>query len=101
MLGLLSTLARRERVQAAQMLDERIATTLRTHSRHHQHDTVFALLQRQAELMPTLVDRLETMATTMAAKTKPSASACRPARMPSTRGPKRPTRGWPIPSGSR
>ncbi|UBM08420.1 DUF802 domain-containing protein [Cupriavidus metallidurans] len=65
MLGLLSTLARRERVQAAQMLDERIATTLRTHSRHHQHDTVFALLQRQAELMPTLVDRLETMATTM------------------------------------
>lgn len=66
MLGLLSTLARRERVQAAQMLDERIATTLRTHSRHHQHDTVFALLQRQAELMPTLVDRLETMATTMA-----------------------------------
>ena len=66
MLGLLSTLARRERVQAAQMLDERIATTLRAHSRHHQHDTVFALLQRQAELMPTLVDRLETMATTMA-----------------------------------
>ncbi|MEK7490940.1 MAG: DUF802 domain-containing protein, partial [Pseudomonadota bacterium] len=66
MLGLLSTLARRERMQAAQMLDERIATTLRTHSRHHQHDTVFALLQRQAELMPTLVDRLESMATTMA-----------------------------------
>ena len=66
MLGLLSTLARRERVQAAQLLDERIATTLRVHSRHHQHDTVFALLQRQAELMPALVDRLETMTAAMA-----------------------------------
>ncbi|PLQ00045.1 DUF802 domain-containing protein [Cupriavidus pauculus] len=66
MLGLLSTLVRRERVQAAQMLDERIATTLRVHSRHHQHDAVFALLQRQADLMPALVDRLETMTTAMA-----------------------------------
>ncbi|WP_019452105.1 DUF802 domain-containing protein [Cupriavidus sp. BIS7] len=65
MLGLLSTLARRERVQAAQLLDERIASTLRVHSRHHQHDTVFALLQRQAELMPSLVDRLDTMAAAM------------------------------------
>jgi len=65
MLGLLSTLARRERVQAAQMLDERIATTLRVHSRHHQNEAVFALLQRQAELMPALVDRLETMTTAM------------------------------------
>ena len=65
MLGLLSTLVRRERVQAAQLLDERIATTLRVHSRHHQHDTVFALLQRQAELMPALVDRLDTMAVAM------------------------------------
>jgi len=66
MLGLLSTLARRERVQAAQLLDERIATTLRVHSRHHQHDAVFTLLQRQAELMPALVDRLDTMAAGMA-----------------------------------
>ncbi|WP_341248765.1 DUF802 domain-containing protein [Cupriavidus pauculus] len=68
MLGLLATLARRERMQAAQLLDERIATTLRVHSRHHQHDAVFALLQKQAELMPVLVDRLETMTTTMASR---------------------------------
>ncbi|WP_454734350.1 DUF802 domain-containing protein [Cupriavidus pauculus] len=68
MLGLLATLARRERVQAAQLLDERIATTLRVHSRHHQHDAVFALLQKQAELMPVLVDRLETMTATMASR---------------------------------
>ena len=66
MLGLLSTLVRRERVQAAQLLDERIATTLRVHSRHHQQETVLALLQRQAELMPALVDRLDTMTTAMA-----------------------------------
>jgi hypothetical protein len=66
MLGLLSTLIRRERVQAGQLLDERVATTLRVHSRHHQQDTVFALLQRQAELMPALVDRLEAMTAAMA-----------------------------------
>lgn len=66
MLGLLSTLVRRERVQAAQLLDERIATTLRVHSRHHQQETVLALLQRQAELMPALVDRLDTMTAAMA-----------------------------------
>ena len=65
MLGLLSTLVRRERLQAAQLLDERIGTTLRVHSRQHQHDAVFALLQRQAELMPALVDRLDTMATAL------------------------------------
>jgi uncharacterized protein YoxC len=68
MLGLLATLARRERVQAAQLLDERIATTLRVHSRHHQHDAVFALLQKQAELMPVLVDRLETMTAAIASR---------------------------------
>ncbi|MDT6961293.1 DUF802 domain-containing protein [Cupriavidus sp. SZY C1] len=68
MLGLLSTMARRERVQAAQLLDEQLVTTLRGFSRHHQHDAVFALLQRQAELMPALVDRLDTMATTLASQ---------------------------------
>src|SRR5690606_7370091 len=36
MLGLLSALCRRERVRAAQMLDTRIATTLRPYSQAHQ-----------------------------------------------------------------
>jgi hypothetical protein len=65
MLGLLSALCRRERLQAAQRLDLNIATTLRVHSQTHQREETFKLLQRQAELMPTLVDRLQAMATTL------------------------------------
>ena len=63
MLGLLSALCRRERLQAAQMLDVKIATTLRIYSQTHQREEAFRLLQRQAEVMPTLVDRLQTMMT--------------------------------------
>ncbi|MBS7456036.1 DUF802 domain-containing protein [Coralloluteibacterium stylophorae] len=61
-LGLLSTLCRRERLQAVQRLDAAIATTLRVHSHTHQREQAFALLQRQTELMPALVDRLQAMA---------------------------------------
>ena len=65
MLGLLSALCRRERIQAAQMLDVKIATTLRIYSQTHQREETFKLLQRQAEMMPTLVDRLQTMMATI------------------------------------
>ncbi|WP_025596773.1 DUF802 domain-containing protein [Burkholderia sp. WSM2230] len=65
MLGLLSALCRRERLEAAQRLDAKIATTLRIYSQAHQRDESFRLLQRQAELMPTLVDRLQTMMAAM------------------------------------
>jgi hypothetical protein len=61
MLGLLSALCRRERLQAVQLLDVEIATTLRIHSQSHQREESFKLLQQQTALMPTLVDRLETM----------------------------------------
>ena len=61
MLGLLSALCRRERIEAAQQLDVKIATTLRVYSHAHQRDESFKLLQRQAEAMPALVDRLQTM----------------------------------------
>ncbi|MFM0355824.1 DUF802 domain-containing protein [Paraburkholderia nemoris] len=63
MLGLLSALCRRERIDAAQMLDVKIATTLRIYSQTHQREESFKLLQRQAEVMPTLVDRLQAMMT--------------------------------------
>ncbi|WP_372018097.1 DUF802 domain-containing protein [Pseudoxanthomonas sp. 10H] len=59
MLGLLSALVRRERVQVVQRLDAAIATSLRVHSRAHQREESFRLLQAQAGLMPALVDRLE------------------------------------------
>ncbi|MFL9956142.1 DUF802 domain-containing protein [Paraburkholderia nemoris] len=63
MLGLLSALCRRERIDAAQMLDVKIATTLRIYSQTHQREESFKLLQRQAEVMPTLVERLQAMMT--------------------------------------
>ncbi|MFS8978317.1 DUF802 domain-containing protein [Cupriavidus necator] len=65
MLGLLSTLCRRERIEAAQALDARIATTLRPYSRGHQREEAFRLLQRQADVMPALVDRLQAMMAAM------------------------------------
>jgi hypothetical protein len=61
MLGLLSALCRRERIQAGQMLDVKIATALRIYSQTHQREESFKLLQRQAEGMPELVDRLQMM----------------------------------------
>ena len=61
MLGLLSALCRRERIEAAQRLDVKIATTLRVFSQAHQREETLQLLQRQAQVMPALVDRLQTM----------------------------------------
>ncbi len=64
-LGLLSALCRRERLQVAQLLDARIATTLRVFSVAHQREESLSLLQRQAELMPALVAGLQAMMATM------------------------------------
>jgi hypothetical protein len=61
MLGLLSALCRRERLHVVQLLDVKIATTLRIYSQSHQREETFKLLQQQAQMMPTLVDRLQTM----------------------------------------
>ncbi|KGM55681.1 membrane protein [Lysobacter daejeonensis GH1-9] len=61
MLGLLSALCRRERGDVAQALDAAIATTLRPFSQPHQREEAFKLLQRQADALPTLVDRLQAM----------------------------------------
>ncbi|QNH15803.1 hypothetical protein HEP74_00926 [Xanthomonas sp. SS] len=62
MLGLLAALCRRERLQAVQALDLAIATTLHVHSQAFQRSEAFKLLQRQTELMPALIDRLQAMA---------------------------------------
>lgn len=63
MLGLLSALCRRERIEATQRFDTKIATALREHSYAYQRDETFRLLQRQAAVMPTLVDRLDALMT--------------------------------------
>ncbi|KWV16761.1 DUF802 domain-containing protein [Xanthomonas translucens] len=62
MLGLLAALCRRERLQAVQGLDLAIATTLHAHSQAFQRTEAFKLLQRQTDLMPALIDRLQAMA---------------------------------------
>ncbi|MDR5774616.1 MULTISPECIES: DUF802 domain-containing protein [unclassified Caballeronia] len=61
MLGLLSALCRRERLDAVQTLDLKIATTLRVFTETHRREEGLKLMQRQAELMPKLVDRLQAM----------------------------------------
>ena len=71
-LGLLSALARRERAAVAQRLDARIATTLRPFSVAHQREESLSLLQKQAELMPALVDTLQAMMATMAQQAETS-----------------------------
>lgn len=61
MLGLVSVLFRRERLQAAQVLDAHIATGLRVFSRVHQREQALESLQQQARAMPELVDRMQAM----------------------------------------
>ncbi len=68
MLGLLSALVRRDRLDASQQLDAKIATTLRVHSHAHQREESFRLLQKQADAMPALVERLQTMMTAIDAR---------------------------------
>ena len=65
MLGLMSALARRDRLQAAQGLDARTTTSLRAFTPAHRREASDVLLQRQAELLPVLVDRLQAMMATM------------------------------------
>ncbi len=59
LLGLMSTLCRRERLQVSQMLDSRIATVLRGFSLAHQRQETFKALQAQA--LPGVVDKLHGM----------------------------------------
>ncbi|HEX5683451.1 MAG TPA: DUF802 domain-containing protein [Ideonella sp.] len=64
-LGLISALCRRERLLTAQLLDAKIATSLRVFSLAYQREESFKLLQQQAQLMPALVDRLQDMMATI------------------------------------
>ena len=59
MLGMLSALCRRERLEAVRGLDACIATTLRGFSQAQQREDLFRALQVQALAMPQVVDRLQ------------------------------------------
>lgn len=61
MLGLMSALSRRDRMQAAQLLDSRSATALRRFSLAHQRQETFRALQLQSQALPQVVDKLQAM----------------------------------------
>jgi len=65
MLGLMSAFSRRERLQASQLLDTRIATVLRRFSLAHQRQETFKALQQQSQALPQVVDKLQAMMTQM------------------------------------
>lgn len=65
MLGLMSTLSRRDRMLTAQRLDTKIATVLRGFSLVHHRQETFRALQMQAHALPDVVDKLQAMAVHM------------------------------------
>jgi hypothetical protein len=60
-LGLMSALCRRERIQAGQLLDAKAATVLSGFSHARQREQTFRALQVQSEAMPQVVDKLQAM----------------------------------------
>ncbi len=66
MLGLVSALCRRARLQAAQVLDGHLATTLRGFSLAQQRQETLSALQQQSQALPAVVDRLEALMALMA-----------------------------------
>lgn len=61
MLGLLSAVCRRERMLAAQALDTKIATVLRSHSLTFQRQETFKALQLQSQALPAVASQLHTL----------------------------------------
>lgn len=65
MLGLASTLSRRERQLASQRLDAGCATVLKPYSLGYQREGAYRALQSQAELLPAMVSSLQVVADRM------------------------------------
>ena len=61
MLGLLSALARRERLEVLRLLDSRAASVFKPLSLGHQRQEAYKALQVQAQALPQVVDRLQAM----------------------------------------
>ncbi|MBS1139357.1 MAG: hypothetical protein H6R13_810 [Proteobacteria bacterium] len=66
MLGLISALCRRDRLQVGQLLDSRIASVLRDFSLAYQRQETFKALQAQSQALPDLVGKLDAMMNQMA-----------------------------------
>jgi hypothetical protein len=61
MLGLLSAISRRERLDVARQLDTCIASVFRPFSLVHQRQETYKALQMQAHALPDVVDKLQAM----------------------------------------
>ena len=61
MLGLMSSLSRRERALAAQVLDGLMGTGLRHFSLAHQRHETFRALQQQSQALPQVVQQLQSL----------------------------------------
>ena len=57
-LGLMSSLARRDRLQLIQKLDDAMATKLMPFSSQHQREVSLHLMEQQVNVMPALVDKI-------------------------------------------
>lgn len=66
MLGLISALCRRDRLQTGLLLDTRIAAELRGFSLVHQRQETFKAIQAQSQALPEVVDKLQAMMAQMA-----------------------------------
>jgi len=66
MLGLISALCRRDRLQVGQLLDSKIASVLRDFSLSYQRQETFKALQAQSQALPELVGKLDAMLSQMA-----------------------------------
>lgn len=61
MLGLMSSLARRERARPAHQLDRLMGQQLRTFSLTHQRQETYKALQQQSQALPLVVEQLNTL----------------------------------------
>lgn len=66
MLGLLSTISRRERLQASHLLDTHVGTTLRPFSAKYQQHLAFQAMQDQAAAMPAVAEQLSALVDSLA-----------------------------------
>jgi hypothetical protein len=66
MLGLISTLVRRDRMLATRLLDGKITTVFRDFSLAHNRHQAFAALQTQARALPAVADQLQAVAAQLA-----------------------------------
>ncbi len=66
MLGLMSTLVRRERLAVAQSLDQAVASRLRLFSLVHQRQETYRALQQQSQTLPAVAAQLQQLMAQMA-----------------------------------